>query len=288
MSNRAPTRLIHDPETPGAMRAALEAEIAAPVGHDLAALRTAVTTPGATAGFSGSLAAKGLALLLLTGAGVWWFFDEPSGPSAAAIAVAQPATPSPEVAPAPAPVAEAERAGPAPRAAEATTELATTPRRAVTAPAPRAPRRAPRPTPPGASKAADPGSNLAAQLALYGEGRDALHAERFDDAADAFDRYRTKYPQGSLRTEATLGELEALHRAERPARVRKVVTEALASPAFATRRAELLRVLGEAEVMAGRCQQAAAAFERAEQAGATLDAAQTKAALEACERRAMR
>jgi len=284
-----PARLRVDPDTPSALREALDAEIAAPLGHDLVAMKAALTTQVSSSSAIAALAPKLLALLAVAGVGAWWLTRPPelAAPPAKTTAVeiaapeAAPAAPRRSLIPERLPV-EATAAAPRPEPApEPEPDPAPAPIAKAAAPARSAPP-APEPEP------EDEASRLAAELALYGEGRDALAAGEHEAAAEAFEQYRTQYPEGSLRAEATLGQLEALHRAERPDRVRDLATHALEDPALAPRRAEVLRVLAEAEVMDGRCEPAADAYRAAREAGAELGDDDVQGALEACERGAMR
>ncbi|MCA9552983.1 MAG: hypothetical protein KC933_23305, partial [Myxococcales bacterium] len=85
-----------------------------------------------------------------------------------------------------------------------------------------------------------------------------------------------------------LGHLEALHRAGRADAAVAQAKALLGAPGLAGRRAEVLRVLAEAEVLRGRCDEARAAFEQAREAGADITEDAVQGALQACARRSPR
>lgn len=291
-----PTRLRLDPEQPPGLRQALDAELARPLEHDLGAMKAALMAKTtSSAGLLTGALPKLIGLAALVGAGAWWLTrapePEPPPPAPPAVVAAEP-----EAAPAPRRSLLEQARWPAedPAGDEVPAEAAPTPEPEADEDPAEAPALAADPPPrsqppePASEPAPDEASLLAAELAAYGAGRDALASGDFEAAAEAFSDYLAEYPEGRLSAEATLGQLEALHRSGNPVEVRRLAEEALNQPALESRKAEVLRVLAEAEVMDGACDAAERAFERAAEEGAELTEDDVRGALEACERRSMR
>ncbi len=281
-----PIRLRDDPAQPVALRAALKAEIASPIPIDLAAMKAGLgqqISAGAAPSALG-LGSKVLILLGLSAIAVLWLRPTTNlAPQNVQIVAA------PVVAVAP-PAALAELPPSKPATLRALPEPAATvetsnppdvePRRQTTKARPKAPTRP-------AATAPNKLSGLAAQMAQYQSAQSALSEGRYVPAATHFATYLQVYPHGTLVDEATLGQLEALHRAKQPAKVVALAKTILAAERIPERHAEVLRVLGEAEVMRGHCDAARRAFEKAITLGSTIRTSTLKSALQACESRAM-
>lgn len=279
-----PIRLRHDPAEPVALRQALESEFNAPLAHDLGALRAGLMHEVASAGpatLGQGLSAGGLALLVaLAAASAVWMTR--------AVEPTLTAAPTPNLALAPPPIPTLPRAvAPEPASPPgASPESAAIPALDAARPEPRP---AHRPRPDRAAPAPQPAkSRLAEEMAAYELAQAALTDGQYREAAERFAGYLHAYPDGALVNEATLSRLEALHRAERPAEVAQLARQVLQDGLLVSRRAEVLRVLAEAEVMRGHCAEAETAFEQAGEAGAKLEATVVQSALQACEGRAMR
>ncbi len=273
-----------------AMQASLEARIAA-------GAEPILTPPPTT-----SAATKGLTVLLLVaaiGVAAYATSDSTSFPNAPVVAAPAPAEPAPAVVAepaAPAVVVESPRkptVPPTPRDAvsaearrpgvglETVAVRVPTPRRRPRRPAKRAlvlpPVEAPIEEPKTdvpAIEAPAPVADLAAQMALYDRGKDALDSGAVGPAIAAFREYRRRFPNGQLAREATVSLLEALVRGRRDAAVVALTKRMLGRPAYAGRRTELLRVRADALVRLGRCDEAETAFSHAGVDG--------RAALERC------
>lgn len=290
---KEPIRLRLDPEQPASLRSALDAEVAAPLGHDLMALKQGLggQISAGVSPASGALGAlKGLAVMLALGTVAAWWWSQPEPARLTRAPRPEAATPAPvRIAPA---VANAEQPNP-PQADAA--QLALTPRPvAQEKPTPRGAHRISNPgarpaaTEPAPAPTQAPASSLAAQMALYAGAQAALEAQQWAKAEAGFTQYLSAYAEGSLVTEATLGRLEALHQAARFAEVSRSARAILNDGRLAGRHAEIQRVLAEAEVMQGHCAQAQTAYQRARALGASVSDDDVQGAIQACEGRAMR
>lgn len=281
-----PIRLRHDPAQPAAMRSAIQAEIAAPMGGDLAALKASLGQQIAS-GASGSVLGVGPKLVLLLGLGAlgaWWLQTGPTTPAAPIAVAAEAPKPPAELHALVAVPVQPLAMPPEPPSleVEAPTAALLQPEQA---PAPRPTLRARRPAPiPEAPKP----SGLAAEMAAYQSAQNALSAGHYLPAAAHFADYLKTYPEGSLVDEATLGQLEALHHAKQPAKVVALAQSILNTERIPERHAEVLRVVAEAEVMRGHCESAKKAFAQAKDKGADVTASDLQGALQTCESRAMR
>lgn len=295
---KEPIRLRLDPEQPAGLRSALDAEIAAPLAHDLIALKQGLgahIASGASPASGALSALKGVAVMLALGtvAAWWWSQPEPARlteaprPEAAVRAPVRIAQTAPAVA--------SEQTASADEAAA--TQLAVNPvpaphnqparpnPKAASIPVARHDQGDPAPAP---ERPQAPGSSLAAQMALYAEAQTALEAQQWAKAEAGFAEYLGAYADGSLVTEATLGRLEALHQAGRFAEVSRSAQAILNDGRLAGRHAEIQRVLAEAEVMQGHCAQAKTAYQRARALGASVSDDDVHGAVQACEGGAMR
>ncbi len=290
---KEPIRLRLDPEQPAGLRSALDAEVAAPLGHDLMALKQGLSAQIAAgvSPASGALGAfKGLAVMLALGTVAAWWWSQPEPARLTQAPRPQAAAPAPlRIAPA---VASAEQ--PKPDQATAVQLAVTPPSVAQDKPATRDahpvsnPGARPETKAPAPAPAEAPASSLAAQMALYGDAQAALEAQQWQRAEAGFAQYLSAYADGSLVTEATLGRLEALHQAARFAEVSRNARAILNDGRLAGRHAEIQRVLAEAEVMQGHCETAQTAYQRARALGASVSDDDVNGAIQACEGRAMR
>jgi TolA-binding protein len=116
----------------------------------------------------------------------------------------------------------------------------------VTPSIPEATHAAPRPAPTEPAVALEKVSpDHAREIALYKTALEALRAGRASEAADRFTWYLDRYPQGSLRTEAELSRLEALHSAGDRPRLERAVDAWLASHPNDPRSSEVRGLLSD-------------------------------------------
>jgi hypothetical protein len=87
------------------------------------------------------------------------------------------------------------------------------------------------------------GSGITAELALFEQARlEGKALRRPEQALRTLDSYRRRFPNGSLRAEVMLAQIDWLLRAGERARALQLVDEALASGSLQERRAELERL----------------------------------------------
>ena len=87
------------------------------------------------------------------------------------------------------------------------------------------------------------GSGITAELALFEQARlEGKALRRPEQALQTLDSYRRRFPNGSLRAEVMLAQIDWLLRSGERARARQLVDEALASGSLSERRAELERL----------------------------------------------
>lgn len=99
-------------------------------------------------------------------------------------------------------------------------------------------------------------SRLAAEMAVYEPAADALAAGDASVAAVGFRSYLAKFPEGTLRVEAELGLLWALHQLGDAARTERWAAALVDRPAHAKDRDDIRELQAQALVRLGRCEDA--------------------------------
>jgi len=156
---------------------------------------------------------------------------------------------------------------------------------------------APRPEPPAApgpvaglapppAPQPAPSARLQEQIALFRKARRAAHAGDLDQATGLLDELARRFPKSPLGAEARVLRVEVLYRQGRYPQAIERIEPLLELPELAGKKAQLLRLLGDAWLQLGRCERATDAFRRA--LGLGLQGAEARAArrgLEQCARR---
>ena len=104
--------------------------------------------------------------------------------------------------------------------------------------------------------AAEAEGELAAQLAMYQDGRALLDDDQLTAANAVFARYLETWPQGSLRDEVLVSMLDVLVRQQDWSQVERVSASLLTLSTLSARHGEFWRVRAEALVKLGRCDEA--------------------------------
>lgn len=99
-------------------------------------------------------------------------------------------------------------------------------------------------------------STLAMELEVYERAADSLTAHAAGEAAEGFRAYLEAYPNGRLRSEATIGLLRALVEVGDAAAVEEIALTLLQRADLGSQRAEILRVRAENLVALERCDEA--------------------------------
>jgi tetratricopeptide (TPR) repeat protein len=129
-----------------------------------------------------------------------------------------------------------------------------------------------------------PSAQLDEQIALFRAARRAARSGELERAVERLDALARRFPQSPLGAEARLLRVEVLYRQGRYRQAIARIEPLLDAPALAGKKAQLLRLLGDAWLQQGRCDRASAAFRRA--LGLGLQGAEARAArrgLQSCE-----
>ena len=140
------------------------------------------------------------------------------------------------------------------------------------------------PAEPPAEPQPAPSAQLDEQIALFRSARRATRSGELERAVERLDALTRRFPQSPLGAEARLLRVEVLYRQGRYRQAIARIEPLLDAPALAGKKAQLLRLLGDAWLQQGRCDRASAAFRRA--LGLGLQGAEARAArrgLQSCE-----